>query len=215
MKRVYFLGLLIVLALVLTPLSVLAQDDEFEDFESEDGLLTLSYPAGWLTEEDTEFLPTFMAGTTENAIEQMQADVTKPESGDLLLFVMILPTDFLNMMGAELEPDMSLTDLTTMIGTMFLSPEDPEAGNMPEFEDAEEIELDDDVTIGQMAFADDYAQGVFMMRKLSDDLLVVSLAGTAVGEFSEDIAALGEHAVASVAYAGTSEDISRRDDGLT
>jgi mono/diheme cytochrome c family protein len=207
MKRLYWFGLLTVLVLVITPLSVAAQDDKSDDFESEDGLLTLSYPTGWVASEDVGFLPTFMAGTTEHALEQMNQDILMPESGDTMLFVMIVPSDLLSMMGMEPDSDTSIVDLTTLVATAFLTPEDPESGDVPEFGETEEVELDDEQTIGYVEFTQEYTSGAFMLRQLSDDMLVITLIGTPLDEFSEDVAAIGQQTIASVDYAGTSGDI--------
>jgi hypothetical protein len=118
-----------------------------------------------------------------------------------------LPSDMLSMTGMELDADATIADLTSAVATAFLTPEDPENGDVPEFEDAEEVELDDEETIGYVAFSQGYLSGAFMLRQFSDDLLVITLIGTPLDEFSEDVAMIGQETIASVDYTGTGSDI--------
>ncbi|MBN1563731.1 MAG: hypothetical protein JXA10_07825 [Anaerolineae bacterium] len=207
-KRIFVPGLVLVFVLALTPLLVLAQDDiEFEEFVTEDEMLTLSYPSEWVHEADTGFFPTFMAGTTEHALAQMNEDVLMPDSGDIMLFVMVVPVDILAEAGLEPDNDLALAELTTLLSGMFLEPDDPDSDNQPEFAEAAEVELDDELVVGQIEFMDNYLHGVFMLRELDEALFVITLVGTPLDEFNENVVAIGEQTISSVAYAGTREDL--------
>jgi hypothetical protein len=113
--------------MVLTPLAAFAQDDqEWETFTSTDGKLTLSYPKGWFTDESEDFpFPHVFITNSESARDKMNsAEDVPPASGEVGLVVMVLPVEFLGMLGADLPDQPTLEDLTSAMGTMFAAPDE-------------------------------------------------------------------------------------------
>ena len=112
MKRL--LSMLILLTLVAAPLHVFAQDEpDMEEFVSEDGLLTMLYPADWFIAEGTD-LPFggAVVMNTEEALERY-TEGEDPEEGDRLIMVALFPLEFFALFGAELPDEPTILELTT------------------------------------------------------------------------------------------------------
>lgn len=211
MSRIRYVALLLALLLAITPLAALAQDDpKLEEFVSEDGLLTLSYPEGWssFVDEETPF-PMVMFLNNEEAVERITAD-EDPISGDQAFLVFVLPTDFLAFFGVTLTEDITPADLVTAVATMFFEPEPNEDGtvneeDMAEIGEAEEVELSEELVAGVVAVAERTGEGTFMTFMPGEKLLAIVYAVAYPGEFTDEQAELGQVLAASVVYEGSAD----------
>jgi hypothetical protein len=221
MKRL--LSLVVLLALTIAPIAAFAQDgpELTEEFTSEDGLFSMSYPEGWVVEENTADLP-FPGAVLANSEETLAAfndpDVEGPESGMQAVLLFVFPADFFGLMGMEMPEEPTIVDIANLFGTLFMTPEGgevaPEATEEPMAEatematpEAEEIELGEDMTAGYVEVSDDVSQGALVVRDLGEGLYAVAYAVTAPDEFDEDFAALAQAVAATVSYGGTAEDV--------
>ncbi|NLX11213.1 MAG: hypothetical protein GXY36_16315 [Chloroflexi bacterium] len=232
MKRL--LSMVILFVLVLTPLSVWAQDDEleWEEFTSEDGLLTLSYPADWIIQgalaEDP--FPSVVIMNTQEAMDRYM-DGEEPISGDQLVQVLLLPTEFFTLMGATVEPDAGALELAEAFATSFMGatmaeedmgldeePEDDTEAEMSATEEAmddgeltigepEEFEIEEDVTGAYVPVTEGNTEGAFIVTVVGEGLMAVTFIAAPPGEFTEEQAELGRQIAGSIAFAGTAEDI--------
>ena len=205
----------IVLALVLAamPVAVLAQgDDEFETFTSEDGLFSVSYPAGWLSNMDEESpFPTLIAVNSEEAMERVDADEDL-ESGDAGFLAIVVPIEFLGFLGVTLPEDAGPAEIVGVVAEVFFAPEPAADGTVSEdeiaeFGEPEEIELAEDRIAGAVTVTSPKEDGFFMVFAPAEGLLAVVFAVAYAGEFTDEQVAVAQTMAASLVYEGTAEDI--------
>lgn len=212
MKRSRLLLLLVALSLAIAPLTVFAQGDddmEYEEYISEDGRLSVMYPAGWLAYEDDEVpVPNITFGNTENALEFATSDEDDLEfaEGDIALAVLILPTDFMALLGVEVPEEADL-DFATAIVESFVLSDDPEEDEDIQIGEPEEVELDDETSAGYIEVIDEDQEGAFVVFMLSDDLIVLAFAATSVGAFEDEYGDTLVDVVSTVSFEGTGADI--------
>jgi flagellar biosynthesis regulator FlaF len=213
MKQMRWISLMLLLALLVPALTVLAQGDEmeWEEFVSEDELLIFSYPKGWFVESAGEDipLPAYQIANSEEALERLMAEEdTSPEAGDVGLIVLVIPADFLALLGVEIPEDATETDLAVALVTSLNAP-DSEDEEAPEIGEPVEVELTDELVAGSVPVFDAAMkqESVFTVFALEDGVLVVSWVGAPEGELTEELIALGQEFAASIAYAGTGEDL--------
>jgi hypothetical protein len=128
MKHVRLMSLLLVFVLVLTPLTVFAQDDdeiELEEFVTDDELLTVGYPEDWTIEANDiaeAGVPGVMMANSEDALGSMMAEETETNLavGEAGIAVLLLPVSLLGFMGIEVPADGEL-DLTAALEAFFTS----------------------------------------------------------------------------------------------
>ncbi len=235
MKRFYVLSLLVILALVLTPLAAFAQDDEeWQTYTSEDDKLTVSYPPGWVAQEPGEDFPfagVFLA-SSEDTMEKLDSEEEiPPASGDVGVIVLLMPMEFLNMMGAELPEDVSTEELTTILTNMFTSPEGDEGEESVEGEQAtpeataegteateepmeitelgeyEEVDLGEGVMAGLITTATAEDEGAIIVRETQDGVALVVVGLTFPEEYNEELRDIFTRIAGSVQYTGTAEEL--------
>ncbi|MBN2304351.1 MAG: hypothetical protein JXQ72_07745 [Anaerolineae bacterium] len=218
MKSLRLLSLLLVVILVASPLAVFAQggDDEMEAFVSEDEKVTFMYPAGWFTSEDpsTPF-PAVIVANSETARDKLMSDEDSyPESGEVGLFVMLLPSAFLTLAGVEVTEDMDAGDIAEALAVALLAPDEGEEA--PEFGEPDVLELDDDMgSVGYLTLADSEADGVFSAYEIENDVLAIAYIATAAGDLSgdegsdlaEELTAILLDVVVTISYDGTGDEL--------
>jgi hypothetical protein len=216
MRSIRFLSLLVVFALVLTPLAVFAQDDEeieLEVFVSEDGMLTVGYPKEWIVQEpdlEESGVPGIMMAASEDTLSKLDSEEdTSLTEGEVAIQVLLLPVDLLPLMGFEM-PEGEL-DLLVVADTLAASliEEDEEA--LPEGEEpenkAEEIDLREDVVAGYVTVLSPDLEGALFAFEVNDGVLAIVLAGAYPGEFTEELNDLAQAIAASLEYAGTGAEL--------
>lgn len=206
------ISLAVLLALVMIPLTALAQDEiKYETYTSEDGLLSVAYPEGWASGFDTEmpFPNAYFANSEEALAKLMSAEDTTPDSGEVGILVAVLPTAFLALTGTELPADASPTDLAQAVVTSFFVPEDPDAEEQPEIGEAEEVMLSEEEAWagGLVPVTQPDLEGAFVVAKLQEDLLLVTYLATVPGEYSDELGELLLAVAGSVSYEGTADDV--------
>jgi cytochrome c5 len=213
MKRL--LSLLVLAALVVGPASAFAQEEpQVKVFTSQDGKLTLSYPADWVAGDAGEDvpLPNAVLASSQDALDRANAG-EDPISGDIMIDVLVFPTDFLALTGAELPEQPQVTDYAKAFADLFVGPEMPPAGEgtptpeAPQSGEPEEITLSENIPAGYVEVSDSTAEGAFIVYELSDGLLAITFVATFPGEFNEDLAKIAEDVAASVDYGGTVDDV--------
>ncbi len=213
MKTRTIIGLALAMALLVAPLAVLAQGDEieWEDYVSSDELLTLKYPSGWFLSEPAEGdnFPTVGILNNEDAVTRFE-DGSDLVPGDKGFSVIVLPMDFLSLLGVdvpedatELEVGQAMTDLLSLPNE-GATEEEIAAISVGE---PEEVDLAEDVPGVAISFTDVGVEGEYIIRLLENNLVLVFISAAAPGEFDEAQRDLGRQVAASVAYAGTGEDL--------
>lgn len=208
MRYSRLLTLVFVLLLAATPLAALAQDGpEFEEFESEDGLFTMEYPAEWTPYADDENpLPNIGFFNTEHGLEAYDND-EDPASGDAGILIFVLPTEFFALMGMPITEDMSATDVTEMVAMAFFAQDEEDAGEDIELGEIEEWELEDGSMVGYLDVEGDTEEGGFFVFEAGEDLLGIGIVSTFPGEYDDDLYLLAETVVESVEFTGSADDV--------
>ncbi|MBI5960049.1 MAG: hypothetical protein HY866_15015 [Chloroflexi bacterium] len=210
MKHLRLTSILLLLALLIPGLTVLAQGDdmEWEEFVSEDELLTFNYPAGWFVESAGEDvpLPAYQIANSEEALERLASeDEMAPEAGDVGLIVLLLPVDFLAFLEIEVTEETTETELALALITSLNEPDEGEAD--PEISEPEEVELSDELVAASVGVVDEEQESVFTVFILNEDVIVVSWVGAPLDELTDEMITLGEEFAASIVYEGTGEDL--------
>lgn len=142
-------SLMIVLALILLPTAALAQDDdsEFEEYTSEDGLLSLSHPSGWIVGEES--LPYGVELISSQELADLMESSEGPEdqpfpSGEVVSFISVVTVDTFKMFGMPVEEDMTLEEILSVLLDFFASPPEGEEGGVAEGEADMETEDTDE-----------------------------------------------------------------------
>jgi cytochrome c5 len=213
MKRL--LSVLVLAALVMGSVSAFAQQEPpVKEFTSQDGKLTVSYPAEWVAGDAGEDvpLPNAVLATSEDALNRAN-NGEDAISGDVVIDVLVFPTDYLAMTGAELPEQPQATDYAQAFATLFAGTEAPSVGEgtptpeAPQVGEPQEITLAENVPAGYVEVSDSTAEGAFIVHELSDGLLAITFVATFPGEFNQDLAKIAQDVAASVEYAGTVEDV--------
>ncbi|GAB4421830.1 MAG: hypothetical protein Kow00106_18910 [Anaerolineae bacterium] len=207
------LGIALILVLVMTPMALLAQgDDELETYTSEDGLLSVSYPSGWLTSVDEEApFPFVIFVNTEEALERVEAG-DDLASGDVGVLVVILPSEFLTFFGVMLDADAAPAEVAESVATAMLGPTPAADGTVEEseqveFSEFEEVELTDEMLGGFGTAASATEEIAITIFSPGEGLLAIVYTATSAGELTEADAELSKTVAASLTYDGTAEDL--------
>lgn len=131
------LSLLTLFAVLLAPVAALAQDDEpeFEQYTSEDGLLSVSYPSGWLARESGFLYGVELINSQELAdlMESSEGPEEGPEdqpfpSGGVVTFVNVVTLDNFKMFGMPMEEGMTLEEMLQVFLDFIAAPPAAEEG---------------------------------------------------------------------------------------
>ncbi len=206
------ISIALVLVLAVTPASLLAQgDDEFETYTSEDGLFSVSYPAGWFSNIDEEApFPFIIFLNSEEAIQRLDAGEDLA-SGDQGLLVIVLPTEFLVFFGVTLAEDATPAETAETIATMVFSPEAADdtgdESEQVEFSDFEEVELGEDLVGGFGTAISPKEEAAITIFTPGEGLVAIVYTAAFTGELTDDLKELSQSAAASLTYDGTAEDL--------
>ncbi len=224
MKRV--LSVLILLALVMAPVTVLAQTEEPETqiFTSADELLNLEYPAGWAAEElpADAGLPGVQLASSPDTLDRLITGGSL-ESGEQGVVVMLIPTDLLPQMGIPVAEDTNASDLVSAFAYAFtgvepaavdataepdvMGTEDPFAINTT-VSAVQTEQLSDTMEAGYVMYSDPLSEGSLIAYELKDGLAVVIITLALPGEYSTDFHAQMLDVASSINYSGAPEDLS-------
>jgi mono/diheme cytochrome c family protein len=209
------LSVLILAALIVGPASAFAQQTpQMEEFTSQDGLLTLSYPADWVAGgggEDVP-LPNAVLANSQDALDRVLNN-QDPVSGDVVIEVLIFPTDLLGLTGVQMPERPTVDDYTRALADLFVGPETPSVGEGtptpegPQISAAQEITLGENIPAGLVDVSDTTAQGAFIVHVLSDQLLAITFVAAYPGEFTQDMATMAEDVAATIKYTGMAQDV--------
>lgn len=213
MKRNRVLSLLIVVLLAAMPLTALAQDGdgEWQEFVSEDELLTAEYPDSWgsYVDEDMPF-PTVTFINSEEGVERFDTDEDMM-SGDAAVIVMLLPGDLLAFMGVELTDETTIEEVAGMfaefIAVESMSEEDMGTLEIGEAELLEFGEDEDMMEAGYVTLSDDETDGTVVVFELDEGLYVLGMITAYTGEYTDELEETGLGILSTVSYDGTAMDI--------
>jgi len=149
MPRIRFLSALVVLSLLALPLVALAQDgdsEEMQQYTSEDGLLTVSYPADWLA-RPSDFLYGVTLANSQDVFDTMDSDQGEGPvpSGMAIIEVTLASLDTLHMFGMDIEADMTPEETLQGFVDFITAPQDGPPGEEmgePDMEATEEAEME-------------------------------------------------------------------------
>lgn len=208
MKTSKVLILLAVALMAINPWAALAQNGpEMEEFVTENELLTLSYPAGWIIEEmdPAAGLPGIQMGNSEDALDLLMADTIPDDTVGIM--VVLFPYDFLAQMSPEVIKDPSPAVLVTALSeAMFGPPEDSGV----EVSEAEVIEWEEEqnpvLEVGYLTFSTDVADGA-MVAYEGDGVITWLITIASPGDYTETEQELMMLVAGSVEYTGTADDL--------
>lgn len=217
MKKLFLLLSIAILAAI--PLSAFAQDEEeWQEYTSEDGLLTVSYPAEWVYGEEEEF-PGVLFASNEGALERAQGgDDTAVESGDFVVGLIFFPADLMAMLGVEVTEETTQADLTLALAATISGVEtstdpeatpDPEAGG-PVVGEPIEIEDEDGETITIVPVTEESLNQAGFIIAWADEETGVVTVGVVSGfaeEFDEEATEVAFTILDSAEFTGTAEDL--------
>ncbi len=169
-----------------------------------DGKLTVLCPDDWLAQDmSAEMgLPGITIANSAAALDSATTNQIS-ESGDAAIMVLLLPADLMPMLAPDMTADASVEDLMTIFATQMLS----DTSNESDIGPTELITLDSGIQVGYMSITQEGIDGAMMMFKPAPDILVLGVAMSSTGGFTEDLKALGLEVVGSVNYAGTGADL--------
>ncbi len=209
-KNGRWMALVVVMVMLVTPMAVFAQggdDVELVEFVSSDEMFKVMVPADWISGEipDYPFPHVAIANSQDTFDRLMSEEDVDEEPGDKVMLVTVVPLELLGLTGTMLPEEPTLLELTEALAASFLGYEvgDEEAG----IGEPEEVELDDDITVGLVTAVNEEGEGVFLVRELSEGVAVMMFVMAMPGEYSDDLTDLGLPVVASVEYSGTAEEL--------
>ncbi len=208
MKRVISVALLI--ALIMVPFQVFAQDGpDLETYTSDDGLFSASYPSDWkMMVDDTLPFPNLVLLNSDEALTRWNAD-ENPELGDVAIYALLLPVDFLSLLDIQLPDEYGVADLANAFATLLMEPISPDDPlNDLVINQAEEIHPnDDELVAGYVMAKDSVSEGAVIARQFDGvpGVVAVVVALTPPDEYSDGIDAIALGITISLEYAGTAE----------
>lgn len=204
------LVLLAISALVM-PFTALAQDDkDWQTFESEDGLLTVKYPADWHADELLDLgFPAFATANNEDVLADVMDtanEETPAESGQAAVQVLLFPVDVFSMLGVEVTDDMALDEVASAFITGLMGDDEDAAMNIG---DPEIVELEDgpEIVVFPALDEEQSTEGIIVVYEVADGILLLGVGSTYVGEFDEDLNDVFVQIITSTEYTGTAEDL--------
>jgi hypothetical protein len=214
MKRLRLVSLLVVFVLMITPLVVMAQDNQIklQDFVSQDEKLTVGYPEGWAIEENDVSVtgaPGVMIANSEDALATMtstevDSNLSEGQSGIAML---LLPTDLLSFMGIQLPAAGEPLDILTVADGFFASMMGGGADTGADVTKAEALPLSDEITAGYIKMKDSTVEGAMIVFELKPGVLAVVFGGAYPGEFTDEFDNTLTAVAQSIGYTGTGDDL--------
>ncbi len=214
MKRI--VSVLVLAVLVMVPLSALAQDgSSMETFTSEDGHFSAMYPADWVAAALVDVpIPGFAVANSQDALDRLNNGTGDLQMGEAAAQVLLLPTQFLTLLGLELPDSPTPGDTAAAFANVFLTPDPQDTSVDPAsivIGEPEEIMLgeNEDMPAGYVAVQDNTAQGAFIVSSLDEanTLTVLTIVMAYPGEFTDELATIGKDVTASITFDGTADDL--------
>jgi hypothetical protein len=212
MKVVRVLGLLMVLVLLASPLTALAQEEpQWKEFVSSDGKLTLTYLDGWfLVENGVDVgLPGVQISNSETALTTSES----LKLGEVGIVVILLPQEVLPLLGIELPPEgeqMAPEDLVKAIASVFIdtteSGSEEATPSGPQLGEPTLVDLTEELEAGYMTLKGEDGDGVVIAYQ-QDGVVVLVVGASAAGGYTEEFDAATLAVAGSVRYSGTSAEL--------
>lgn len=204
-----FTRVLLAITLLAVPLTVLAQDDDGQEFMSEDEMTTFSLPAEWYAGEvlDAGF-PTFTFANSEELLDVIMDQETTDdaaEAGQIGGQMMLLPLDLLTMSGLELPDDATAEEIALLLIDLVFGDDasDDDIGEPVLVEVDEGVE----VVIFSVMSEEEAKAGIALIYEVTDGIFAVAVASAYIDDYDEDLEAMFVEIVASIEYAGTANDL--------
>lgn len=214
MKRSLLLvSLVVILALLAAPLSVLAQDGgkKTADFTSKDEKLTASYPEDWFAAENVDF-PGFTIANSEELLASIMDSSTPStvQSGEAAFQVILLPEAAMGMMGMEITEEMTLADVVKLFAEGITASDDPESKTT--VGEAEVIEIgegDQKMEVGKATLTNetDKSEGYLAIFMPAEGVYAIAAAQTYTGEMTDELDAIFMDILSTIEYTGTGDDL--------
>ncbi len=157
MTRLRLFSLVALCALLVTPLSALAQggDQEMQTYTSPDGYLTFSYPADWVAQESS-FLYGATVANSQDALDAIQSeDITELPAGAVYFNIVLASSDTFESFGMEMEEDMTPEEMLQVFLDFVTTQGEGEGGEeemaepgMEATEDASAMATEEPVAMG-------------------------------------------------------------------
>ena len=170
--RLYILFLILLLTF-----STLAQDSEFEQFQSPDGTFTISIPYGWSASGEMDADGTLFAAVTQDLDNLFESGPTDVQPGQQAIIIFGVPRENISdFLPANASPD----ELAELAVANLLADDD----NLIETDSPIVINLENDVTAGQIYFRGGTANGVIVVFEQGEYVIIAAVI-THQDEFSE------------------------------
>ena len=214
MKRL--VSILVLAMLVMVPLSALAQDGPtMETFTSEDGHFSAMYPSDWVAAALVDVpLPGFAVANSQDALDRLNNGTGDLQTGEVAAQVLVLPTQFLTLLGLELPDNPTPVDTVLAFANAFLTPDPQDTTVDPAsivIGEPEEIMLgeNEDMPAGYVIVQDNTAQGAFIVSSLDEanTLTALAIVMSYPGEFTDELGTIGKDITGSITYDGTADDL--------
>jgi hypothetical protein len=214
MKHLRLVSLLVVFVFVITPLAVMAQDNEvkLEDFVSQDESLTIGYPEGWAIQENDISVtgtPGVMMGNSEDTLATMMGtdEDSNLSEGQTGIVVLLLPVDLLGFMGIQVPAADEPLDILSVADAFFAMTSGSGQDTTADISKAQELALSDEITAGYIEVKDPTIDGAMIVFELKPGVLGVVFGGVYPGEFTTEFNDTVIAVAKSLDYTGTGDDL--------
>jgi len=201
----YIVVVFALLSLGILPLAAQDDDIELETFESADKYFTFEYPADWFVNEQAgAVLLTTSDELMDSILENLEVPV--PDDDDMILTWLIMPHDFLSLLGIGIESE-SLDDLTLDF-LNFMNTETANNINEPEIIIITS-ETDEDITyeIGQLTFASSGdRESMVLTYRINEEITSFVIAAAAPASLTQHQTTIYKMLI-SAEYTGTVDDL--------
>jgi hypothetical protein len=199
-RKLLFSTFLLIFVVVISPMLVMAQDEdlEMEEYEDEDGAFSLSHPVGWAVLLDEEE-GALMIANSEETLEAMSSEEDlEIAEGQFGVVIFFFPADLLAMMGVDQEllasEETTPEEIAEAVITLFMEMEgEEEDEDSPVFGEPELLELDEETSIAAVPYAveSQNLEGAYFFYEVGDGVYALGIAAAPTGEFADNEEALG------------------------
>ncbi len=168
----------------------------FSQYESDEMMLSLSYPSDWFVVEEEGNLGIV---NREALAAQLGADQPDVRPGDVIMAVGFIPSFFLAMMGVPVD------SIEAMVEGMFESMMDSNDGVS---ENDREVLTYGATQVGTVSFTDPSADisGLFLLAQQQDEVIVFAMAAGKMNDILDQREMLGQ-VVSTVEFTGSLEEL--------
>lgn len=198
--------LILIALFIVQAWPALAQEDDWQEYISDDGYLTASYPPDWVVGEAPDLLGVRFASNQAALDRADDTESVIPESGDLVASIIVLPVDLLAVLGVEATTDTSQEELTLALADAATG--DSDNPDVLQLGDPIEVELEDDETIIIAPITGaDLNQAGFIVAWINDGIAVIGIASGFDAEFDDEAQATLLEIILTTEYSGSAEDL--------